>query len=98
LTALDEKLLTRGEAPAPDADLLEPSYQASVRRYRQQAEDEHREQWIMFHSNMHQLHSLLAAEHREKAQALMRVREDSTPLALTNSGGLEADINGRHKA
>jgi hypothetical protein len=70
LAALDEKLLTRREAPTPDADLLEPSYRESVRRFNERRRRENRARWFSFYSGMAELHRRLADEHERKAELL----------------------------
>jgi hypothetical protein len=70
-----EKTLTRTSTSpleAPDDVLLEEGYIESVKRYHLAAEIERRWEWASFHECMEQLHTKLASEHREKAEALKR--------------------------
>ena len=93
MTALDEKLLTRRHDPGPDADLLEPTYRESVRRFNERRRRENRDRWVAFYSGMAQLHRRLADEHEAKAEALLeppaptRDREmDATPTCFHAPG------------
>src|SRR5688572_40612 len=66
---------------------LDPSYRELVRRYRKRATEEHRLQWIDFYLGMEQLHTKLAAEHREKAQALMEEPRARASVCEKNGDG-----------
>jgi hypothetical protein len=71
-----EKALTRtptSPLESPDADLLEPSYKESVRRFKQRQRMAHFDQWRKFHLNMRELHLRLADEHQHKADTLERL-------------------------
>jgi hypothetical protein len=67
LTRMIEKHSRKGEATA---DELEPSYAASVKRYRERERRENRARWYSFHSDMSELHARLAEEHAVKAEKL----------------------------
>jgi hypothetical protein len=71
-----EAMLTRRSDPGPDADLLEPTYQASVRRFNERAAQARRLEWIDFHECMSRLHRRLSEEHASKAQALEHPEEE----------------------
>jgi hypothetical protein len=72
METIDERTLTRRSPPGPDLDLLEPTYAESVRRYNRRRTAFHREKWIQHYRHMEQLHRNLAAEHQQRADALMR--------------------------
>jgi hypothetical protein len=67
LTPMIEKRSYKGEATT---DELEPSYAASVRRYRERERRENQARWFAFHSGMSELHARLAEEHAAKAEKL----------------------------
>jgi hypothetical protein len=73
---IDEAMLRRREGLDPHADLLEPSYLESVRRYNARRTAHHRELWIWHYRQMERLHRNLAAEHQRKADALMSAEGD----------------------
>ncbi len=62
-----ERRAANGEV---DPDERDPGYIESVRLYHERSEAEMRERWIVFHRNMHRLHSTLADEHAHKAEKL----------------------------
>ena len=57
----------------------------SVRVYHERAAAERRQQWIDFYRCMEQLHTQLAAEHREKAEALMEPQALAHAYARTDT-------------
>lgn len=57
-----------------DADLLEPSYQESVRRFNRSRAEELREAWLNFYRRMERVHTQLASEHAARARALLEDR------------------------
>jgi hypothetical protein len=70
LETISEAMLTQRSDPGPDADLLEPTYQASVRRYNARRQLVNRARWYGFHMSMSELHARLSAEHAAKAERL----------------------------
>ena len=93
MTALDEKMLTRREVPAPDADLLEPNYAESVRRFNARLRDANRWRWIRHYDLMAELHGKLSVDYQQRAEALMRAREESGASLLPEPGRQEAACN-----
>jgi hypothetical protein len=75
---LEHSLTRTATSPveSQDADLQEPGYMESVRRYHELAELQRRQEWIDYHNGMSRLHEHLAQEHAAKAAAL-------APPALT---------------
>ena len=67
---LDRLITRRHDGDAIGEALLEPTYAESVRRYNERAQAEMRRRWLEFHTCMCGLHTRLAEEHREKAEAL----------------------------
>jgi hypothetical protein len=75
-----EKALTRTSTSpleSPDADLLEPSYRESVRKFRQRERLENLDRWREFHLGMRELHLRLADEHQLKADTLVDKNKES---------------------
>ena len=94
MDVLDEKMLSRRENPAPAADLLEPSYRESVRRFNERRRRENRARWFSFYSGMAELHRRLADEHEARAEQLCQDppahphdKDGSGPYCRTESRG-----------
>ena len=66
----------------------------SVERYNARAAAERRQQWIDFYRCMEQLHTKLAAEHREKAEALLEPHARVAPAHVEMGVGLTSDSPG----
>ena len=78
---IDRFIERRAQQREAEPDELEPGYIESVRIYQERSEAEMRGRWIEFHRNMQQLHSALADEHAQKAEALC---EGNGELAADN--------------
>jgi len=71
LDAFIERRSRKGEV---DPDEQEEFWMESVRRFRERQRRENRARWYGFHLHMHELHSRLAGEHAQKAEALCEDR------------------------
>ena len=67
-----EKLITKRHDPHDGAEMLEPSYQASVARFRARLREENLREWTNYYEKMSRLHALLAEENAQKAKLCQR--------------------------
>ncbi len=93
-----EKTLTRVstsplESPGDLADLLEPSYKESVRRFKQRERLVNFDRWREFHLNMRELHLRLADEHQVKADNLIEIVVDV--VDVVDEVSLQSSFNPR---
>ncbi len=64
----ERDLMVRRHDHRDGAETLEPSYQASVARFRAKLREENLSQWTNYYEKLARLHALLAEENAQKAK------------------------------
>lgn len=77
------RLITKRHLPDDGAEMLEPSYAASVRRYNAKRQEENRAAWAAFHESQAERHrrtlEQLIADHETAAANLENGDENAQP-------------------